>query len=228
MSEKPDLELQASPTMPELALEQKDTTPKSPNKKNSLRSRLWKAFCIIEFHFMASALHGYAIAHAQQIHQNRWDEVMIPDVENLVDWIKLFVVCPNAAWTSDLLRAAVILINLCAQSTSSERISPWMNSTAFFFIVIASFVGYAWSYFDSNKGTDRFQRHFLASITGFGYVVALRLGFGPMISTFCVAPRAVIVGLLVSDLVHSVFPGLQYRIDESPSGEVGSVVDEKA
>ncbi|KAM0702947.1 hypothetical protein Q7P35_010379 [Cladosporium inversicolor] len=204
MSEKPDLELQASPTMPELALEQKDTTPKSPNKKNSLRSRLWKAFCIIEFHFMASALHGYAIAHAQQIHQNRWDEVMIPDVENLVDWIKLFV------------------------STSSERISPWMNSTAFFFIVIASFVGYAWSYFDSNKGTDRFQRHFLASITGFGYVVALRLGFGPMISTFCVAPRAVIVGLLVSDLVHSVFPGLQYRIDESPSGEVGSVVDEKA
>ena len=51
---------------------------------------------------MASALHGYAIAHAQQIHRTRWDEVMIPDVENLVDWIKLFVVCPKAVWASDL------------------------------------------------------------------------------------------------------------------------------
>ena len=43
---------------------------------------------------MAGILHGYAIAHAQKAHLARWDEVMVPDVENLVDWIKLFVVSP--------------------------------------------------------------------------------------------------------------------------------------
>jgi hypothetical protein len=97
MSEKTDLELQANPNMPKLALEQKHTTPQPPKKKSSLRPRLWKAICVLECHFMASFLHGYAIAHAQKVHLTRWDEVMIPDVENLVDWIKLFVVCPDPA-----------------------------------------------------------------------------------------------------------------------------------
>jgi hypothetical protein len=53
---------------------------------------------------MASFVHGYAIAHAQQVHLTRWDEVMIPDVENLVDWIKLFVVCPNPAGPVGILK----------------------------------------------------------------------------------------------------------------------------
>lgn len=97
MSEKTDLELQANPNMPKLALEQKHASLQPLKKKSSLRSRLWKAICILECHFMASSLHGYAIAHAQQVHLARWDEVMIPDVENLVDWIKLFVVCPDTA-----------------------------------------------------------------------------------------------------------------------------------
>ena len=52
---------------------------------------------------MASFLHGYAIAHAQKAHLTRWDEVMIPDVENLVDWIKLFVVCPDSAGLARIL-----------------------------------------------------------------------------------------------------------------------------
>lgn len=103
-----------------------------------------------------------------------------------------------------------------------------MNSTAFFFIAIASFVCYACWYFGSNKETDRFQRHVLASVMGAGYVLALGLGFGPMISTFCVAPRAVIVGLLVSDFAHLVFPLLQRKEEESTSVEVERVADEKS
>ena len=94
MSEKTDLELQANPSLPTSALEQKkDASSEPPKRSESLRPRLWKAFCIIECHSMASTLHGYAIAHAQKPHLARWDEVMIPDAENLVDWIKLFMVC---------------------------------------------------------------------------------------------------------------------------------------
>lgn len=93
MPQNTDLELQADPSVLKLALEQEDTSPQTPKTRGSLRLRLWKAFCIVECHFMASNLHGYAIAHAQKAHLTRWDEVMIPDVENLVDWIKLFMVC---------------------------------------------------------------------------------------------------------------------------------------
>jgi len=103
-----------------------------------------------------------------------------------------------------------------------------MNSTAFFFVAMAGFVGYACWYFGSNKETDDYQRHILASVTGTGYVVALGLGFGPLISTFCVAPRAVIVGLLVSDLAHLVFPVLRRRADGSTCVEVESVADGKS
>jgi hypothetical protein len=95
MSKITDIELQASPSVPNSSFEQKDASSRPPNKKRNLRPRLWKAFCIIECHFMASTLHGYAIAHAQKAHLTRWDEVMIPDVENLVDWIKLFMVRPS-------------------------------------------------------------------------------------------------------------------------------------
>jgi hypothetical protein len=56
----------------------------------------------------------------------------------------------------------------------------------------------------------------------------LSLGFGPMISTFCVAPRAVIVGLLVSDFAHLLVPRLQHREEEASSVEVESVADEKS
>ena len=91
MSEKANLELQAHPTLRNPALVIENTTTKP--QKNSSRQRLWKALYIIECHFMAGVLHGYAIAHAQKAHLARWDEVMIPDVENLVDWIKLFMVC---------------------------------------------------------------------------------------------------------------------------------------
>jgi hypothetical protein len=119
-------------------------------------------------------------------------------------------------------------MNEFMQSTSSERLFPWMNSTAFFIIAVASFVGYACWYFGSNKETDRCQQHILAAITGIGYIVALGLGFGPLIGTFCVAPRAVVVGLLVSDLAHAVVPGLTRRGDGEMSEEVESVTGGKS
>ena len=121
-----------------------------------------------------------------------------------------------------------IALTICVQRTSSERIFPWMNPTAFFWVVVVNFGIYASWYFDCNRGTDRFQSRVLVSVTGIGFVVAVGLGFGPLISTFCVVPRAVVVGLLVSDIAHWVFPGLQRRREEAPSTEVGSVVPEKA
>ena len=99
MSEKADLELQLEPSTHRATLKQKKDADSQPanNKKITFRSRLWKAIYMIECHCMANALHGYAIAHAQKAHLARWDEVMIPDVENLVDWVKLFTVCNHNA-----------------------------------------------------------------------------------------------------------------------------------
>ena len=100
MSEKTDLELQVDPSMHKAALQQNDANSRPVKKKNTSRSRLWKTFYIIECHVMAGILHGYAIAHAQKAHLARWDEVTIPGVENLVDWIKLSMVYPGASCPS--------------------------------------------------------------------------------------------------------------------------------
>lgn len=88
MSEKANLELQTLQN-PALGIENTNAKP----QKNSSRQRLWKAVYILECHLMAGVLHGYATAHAQKAQLTRWDEVMIPDVENLVDLIKVFMVC---------------------------------------------------------------------------------------------------------------------------------------
>ena len=103
-----------------------------------------------------------------------------------------------------------------------------MSSTAFFWIAAVNFALYAAWYFDCNKRTDRFQSWTLTSVVAIGFVVAMGLGFGPWISTFCVVPRAVIVSLLASDLAHLMSPGLRRRKEESPSIGVGSVMHEKA
>lgn len=103
-----------------------------------------------------------------------------------------------------------------------------MSSTAFFWIAAVNFAFYAAWYFDCNKRTDRFQSWTLASVVAIGFVVAMGLGFGPWVSTFCVVPRAVVVGLLVSDFAHWVSPRSQRRTGDAPSIEVGSVVPEKA
>ena len=100
MSEKTDLELQVDRSMHKAALQQNDANAQPAKKKDALRSRLWKTFYIIECHSMAGILHRYAIAHAQKAHLARWDEVTIPGVENLVDWIKLSMVYPGASCPS--------------------------------------------------------------------------------------------------------------------------------
>ena len=126
MSEKTDLELQVDPSMHKAALQQNDANSRPVKKKNTSRSRLWKAFYIIECHVMAGILHGYAIAHAQKAHLARWDEVMVPDVENLVDWIKLFVVSPAMPQSfpvQDVRVSMALMYNLC-RALAPSVVSP--------------------------------------------------------------------------------------------------------
>jgi hypothetical protein len=113
------------------------------------------------------------------------------------------------------------------QSISRKHFFSRENSTTAFIAVLASFVGYAALYYETSKGNDRFQSYILASVNLAGFAVALSLGFGPLISTFCVAPRAIIVGLLVSDLAHCIFPVLQRRDEEMKSNKVHGVASKK-
>ena len=92
MSEKTDLELQADRSVQQVAFDKTDATPQPLRKKKSLRRRVWKTLYLYQCHLMAAYVHRFAIDHAQEAHRARWDEVMVPDVENLVDWIKLFMV----------------------------------------------------------------------------------------------------------------------------------------
>jgi hypothetical protein len=98
MSEKSDFPLDArAQSLPD----QTDANP-HPKEKNISRPRLWKALCCFFCHTMANQTHRFAIDNAQEAYLARWDDVMVPDVENLVDWIKLFMVsgAARAKYTS--------------------------------------------------------------------------------------------------------------------------------
>jgi hypothetical protein len=112
------------------------------------------------------------------------------------------------------------------QGISHRNTFAWMDSPAVFVIVLFSFFGYAHWYYDVNKKSDRFQAHIVALVSVAGFSVAMSVGFGAWISAFVVVPRAVIVGLLVSDFAHLVFPILRRRGDVC--GQSGAVVAEKA
>jgi hypothetical protein len=92
MSEKSEFQLDAHAQSPANQVE----ASSQPQKKKSIRPRLWKAVCCYCCHNMANQVHRFAIDHARKAYLARWDEVMVPDVENLVDWIKLFVVSGSA------------------------------------------------------------------------------------------------------------------------------------
>jgi hypothetical protein len=92
MSEKSDFQLDAHAQSP---ADQVDTSSQ-PKKKKTSRPRLWKAVYWYFCNNMANQMHRFAIDNAQKAYLARWDEVMVPDVENLVDWIKLFVVSGSA------------------------------------------------------------------------------------------------------------------------------------
>ena len=98
---------------------------------------------------------------------------------------------------------------------------------AAFVAVLASFVVYVTHYLVTKNDSDRFQAHNLASVALTGVVLALNLGFGFLISTLCVVPRVIILGLLVSDLTHKCFPDLRRQRGESSSNEVHGVASEK-
>jgi hypothetical protein len=93
MSEKSAFQLNAYPHSP---ADQTESSSQPPKKK-SIRPRLWKAVCCYCCHNMANSMHRFAIDHAQKASLARWDEVMVPDVENLLDWIKLFMVSEKSA-----------------------------------------------------------------------------------------------------------------------------------
>jgi hypothetical protein len=101
-----------------------------------------------------------------------------------------------------------------------------MGSTAMFVVTLLSFIGYACWYYAINEKSDRFQARILAFVSVAGFSVAMSVGFGVWISVFVVVPRAVIVGLLVSDFAHLVFPVLRRTRDGC--AQIGEAVDEKA
>jgi hypothetical protein len=76
-------------------------------KKKSIRPRVWKAVYCYFCHNMANSMHRFAIDHAQKAYLARWDEVMVPDVENLVDWIKLFMVSGTCSVETCVLSTSV-------------------------------------------------------------------------------------------------------------------------
>lgn len=92
-------------------------------------------------------------------------------------------------------------------------------------MALFSFVGYACLYFEINKQSDTYQARFVGLVSAAGFGVAMSLGFGVWISTFVVTPRAVILGLLLSDLVHLMVPRLRYSDDERVEDD--AVVAEK-
>ena len=85
-----------------------------------------------------------------------------------------------------------------------------MHSTPFLLYALVEFAFLAWLYYRSNKVTDKFQPHILAFFTGAGCFLGWRLGFEPV----WVFLRAVVVGLLGSDLAHLVVPGLLQRRED--------------
>jgi hypothetical protein len=116
--------------------------------------------------------------------------------------------------------------SMFVQGISSKNLFAWMGSTAMFVITLLSFFGYACWYYAVNAKSDRFQARILALVSVAGFSVALCVGFGVWISAFVVAPRAVIVGLLISDFAHLVFPVLRRK--ENVCAQSGEAVDEKA
>jgi hypothetical protein len=73
---------------------------------------------------MAANLHRTAIVNAQEVHLARWDEVMIPDIENLIDWIKLFMVRDFMLLSVSMLSSALTQPPACAEHQSQTFLLP--------------------------------------------------------------------------------------------------------
>jgi hypothetical protein len=97
MSEKSAFQLDARAKSPADHDQVEVETSPQAQKKKSIRPRVWKALYCYCCHNMANSVHRFAIDHAQKAYLARWDEVMVPDVENLIDWIKLFMVSGSRA-----------------------------------------------------------------------------------------------------------------------------------
>jgi hypothetical protein len=95
----------------------------------------------------------------------------------------------------------------------------FLDTTAFFISAIFSFGVYARYYYQWNQH-DRFQLHVVIPVALAGFTVPLILSSGALISTFAVMPKAAMVGLLLSDLLHLAFQG-PWRKESSRKERVG-------
>ena len=83
----------------------------------------------------------------------------------------------------------------------------FLDTTAFFIAAIFSYIVYAQLYYKWNQQNDRYQLPVLVVSALVGLVSALSFDLSLLISVFCVTPKVVLVGLLVSDILHLVFQG---------------------
>jgi hypothetical protein len=64
------------------------------------------------------------------------------------------------------------------------------------------FAFYAYLYWNWNSPGDKYQPHFLVVAVMLGLLPLPFLEVGPLIGIFCVIPRAILSGLLLSDFFH--------------------------
>jgi hypothetical protein len=64
------------------------------------------------------------------------------------------------------------------------------------------FAFYAYLYWNWNFPGDKYQLHFLVVVVMLGLLPLPFLEVGPLIGVFCVVPRAILSGLLLSDFFH--------------------------
>jgi len=177
MSEKPALD-------PEPAVEKTDQDQQDQDRadapKATSRPRLWKFFCYIFADAELRGLHRFALTHAHEAYRMRWEE--------LTGWVSPWVM---------LLFAPV----------GDMKIRPdFWNSEVGFAVEVACFSLYSYWYSSWNQG-DKYQLHFLVTAVALGLLPLLYLGTGLLIGIFCVVPRAILSGLLVSDIFHLFWDG---------------------
>lgn len=98
-----------------------------------------------------------------------------------------------------------------------------MDSTGFFVVAHFTCFIYAHWYYNWNKHGDRFQLPTVAVATLIGLVSALSLNLGTLISVSVVTPKAVLAGLLLSDILHLLLYG-PWRAEKKTEKE-GDVED---
>ena len=104
------------------------------------------------------------------------------------------------------------------------KIRPdFWNTEIAFVIECVCFTAYAYWYWTWNHPGDKYQLHFLVASVMLGLLPLQFLGTGLLIGIFCVMPRAILSGLLVSDFFHLFWRKASNKshavVEEAVSGE---------